>query len=431
MTYQLFSLSIGFRPYISSMKLFKSLYFYVLIAILFGALVGWLSPETGQSLKILGDLFIRLIKMIVAPVIFITVSLGIAGIRDMKQLGRTGLKTILYFEVITTLAMLIGWIVTKIVQPGKGMNIDLSVLDTTSISSYTEKVKGHGMLDLLNSLVPESFIGVFVNGEILPVLFLAVLTGIVLSKMGAQAGSAINFLEKAGEVVFKIIALIMKAAPIGAFGAMAYTVGKFGTETLFSLGKLMLCVYGTCFLFVVIVLGIIIKYSGTKIFKFIRYIKEEILIVLGTSSSETVLPRMMEKMKKAGCSTSVTGLVIPTGYSFNLDGTAIYLTMAALFIAQATNTNLTFMEELTLFGVFLLTSKGAAAITGGGFITLASTLAATGTIPVEGLVLLLGVDRFMSEARAITNLIGNGVATFVIAKSENALDEKIMSEQLR
>ena len=223
----------------------------------------------------------------------------------------------------------------------------------------------------------------------------------------------------------------MKAAPIGAFGAMAYTVGKFGTETLFSLGKLMLCVYGTCFLFVVIVLGIIIKYSGTKIFKFIRYIKEEILIVLGTSSSETVLPRMMEKMKKAGCSTSVTGLVIPTGYSFNLDGTAIYLTMAALFIAQATNTNLTFMEELTLFGVFLLTSKGAAAITGGGFITLASTLAATGTIPVEGLVLLLGVDRFMSEARAITNLIGNGVATFVIAKSENALDEKIMSEQLR
>ncbi len=412
------------------MKIFKSLYFYVLLAILLGALVGWLSPETGQSLKILGDIFIRLIKMIVAPVIFITVSLGIAGIRDMKQLGRTGFKTILYFEIITTLAMLIGWLVTKIVQPGKGMNIDLHLLDTSTISTYTERGHSQGWDNFLSSIIPENFIGAFVSGEILPVLFLAILTGIVLSKMGERASSAINFLEKSGEVVFKIIDLIMKAAPIGAFGAMAYTVGKFGTETLFSLGKLLLCVYSTCFLFILIVLGLIIRYSGTTIFKFIKYIKEEILIVLGTSSSETVLPRMMEKMRKVGCSSSVTGLVIPTGYSFNLDGTAIYLTMAALFIAQATNTPLTFMEELSLFGVFLLTSKGAAAITGGGFITLASTLAATGTIPVEGLVLLIGVDRFMSEARAITNLIGNGVATLVIAKSEKALDEKSMIEQL-
>ena len=412
------------------MKIYKSLYFYVLLAILTGALLGWLSPETGKSLKILGDLFIRLIKMIIAPVIFITVTLGIAGIRDMKQLGRTGLKTILYFEIITTVAMLIGWGVTKIIQPGKGMNIDLKKINTSAVSTYTEKISTHKWSDFLSSIIPENFIGAFVSGEILPVLFLAVLTGIVLSKMGDAGNSAVGFLEKAGQILFKIIELIMKAAPIGAFGAMAYTVGTFGTDTLFSLGKLMLCVYSTCFLFILIILGTIIRYSGTSIFKFLKYIKEEILIVLGTSSSETVLPRMMEKMRNAGCAPSVTGLVIPTGYSFNLDGTSIYLTMAALFIAQATNTSLTLMDELTLLGVFLLTSKGAAAVTGGGFITLASTLAATGTIPVEGLVLLLGIDRFMSEARAITNLIGNGVATLVISKSENALDEEVLHKQL-
>ncbi len=412
------------------MKIFKSLYFYVLIAILLGAFTGWISPETGQSLKILGDLFIKLIKMIIAPVIFITVTLGIAGIRDMKQLGRTGFKTILYFELITTLAMVIGWVVTKIVRPGEGMNIDVHSLDTSSIATYTEKANAYRWSDFVSSIIPENFIGAFVNGEILPVLFLAILTGIVLSRMGKNGLSAVNFLDKSRQVVFKIIEVIMKAAPIGAFGAMAYTIGKFGTSTLLSLGKLMLCVYTTCFLFVLLVLGLIIRYSGTSIFKFLKYIKEEIFIVLGTSSSETVLPRLMEKMQRAGCSPSVTGLVIPTGYSFNLDGTSIYLTMAALFIAQATNTSLTFLDELTLMTVFLITSKGAAAVTGGGFITLASTLAATGTIPVEGLVLLLGIDRFMSEARAITNLIGNGVATLVIAKSENALDEKMMMEKI-
>jgi aerobic C4-dicarboxylate transport protein len=411
-------------------KLFKNLYFYVLIAILLGGLTGWLFPEKGQSMQILGDLFIKLIKMIIAPVIFITVALGIAGIRDLKQLGRTGLKTIIYFEVITTLAMIIGWMVTKIVRPGEGMNIDPRSLDTSTITKYTEKATAHNWVDFLSSIIPENFVGAFVNGEILSVLFLAILTGIVLSKMGDRGLSSVHFLEQCGQVVFKIIDLIMKVAPIGAFGAMAYTVGKFGTGTLLSLGKLMLCVYTTCFLFVFIILGLIIRYSGTSIFKFLKYIKEEILIVLGTSSSETVLPRMMEKMRKAGCSPSVTGLVIPTGYSFNLDGTSIYLTMAALFIAQATNTSLTLMDELTLLGVFLITSKGAAAVTGGGFITLASTLTATGTIPVEGLVLLLGIDRFMSEARSITNLIGNGVATLVIAKSENALDQKMMREEM-
>jgi aerobic C4-dicarboxylate transport protein len=412
------------------MKIHKSLYFYVLIGIVAGALIGGLWPETGQSLKILGDLFIRVIKMIIAPVIFITVTLGIAGIRDMKQMGRIGFKTIVYFEIVTTLAMLIGWAVAKLLQPGAGMNVDLASLDTSDINKYKEKAASHGFLDFISSIIPENFIGAFVDGEILPVLFLAILTGIVLSKMGEQGLSAVNFLEKAGKVVFGIINLIMKAAPIGAFGAMAYTVGKFGSGTLLSLGKLMLCVYVTCFLFVLIVLGILIRYSGTTIFKFLKYIKEELLIVLGTSSSETVLPRMMEKLRKAGCSPSVTGLVIPTGYSFNLDGTSIYLTMAALFIAQATNTTLTFTQELVLIGVFLLTSKGAAAVTGGGFITLASTLAAVGTIPVEGIVLLLGVDRFMSEARAITNLIGNGVATLVIAKSEGALEEKMLRENV-
>jgi aerobic C4-dicarboxylate transport protein len=412
------------------MKLYKSLYFYVIIAIILGAFIGGLSPETGQSLKILGDLFIRLVKMIIAPVIFITVTLGIAGIRDMKQLGVTGLKTILYFELITTLAMIVGWGVMKVVRPGEGMNIDVRTLDTSTIDKYTTQTSSHGFSDFIASIIPENFIGAFVNGEILPVLFLAVLTGIVLSKMGDKGLSSIHFLEKAGEIVFKIIDLIMKAAPIGAFGAMAYTVGKFGTGTLLSLGKLMLCVYATCLVFVLTILGIIIRYSGTTIFKFLRYIKEEILIVLGTSSSETVLPRIMEKMRRAGCSSSITGLVIPTGYSFNLDGTSIYLTMAALFIAQATNTSLTLIDELTLLWVFILTSKGAAALTGGGFIVLASTLAATGSIPVGGLVLLIGIDRFMSEARAITNLIGNGVATLVIAKSEKELDEQKLKEQL-
>jgi aerobic C4-dicarboxylate transport protein len=412
------------------MKLYKNLYFYVIIAILLGAFTGWISPETGQSLKILGDLFIRLVKMIIAPVIFITVTLGIAGIRDMKQLGITGLKTIFYFEIITTLAMIIGWAVMKFVRPGEGMNIDVRTLDTSTITTYTDPSRTHGFSEFLSSIIPENFIGAFTSGEILPVLFLAVLTGIVLSKMGDKGLSSIRFLEKAGEIVFKIIDLIMKVAPIGAFGAMAYTVGKFGTGTLLSLGKLMVCVYTTCFLFVLIILGIIVRYSGTTILKFLKYIKEEILIVLGTSSSETALPRLMEKMRQAGCSSSVTGLVIPTGYSFNLDGTSIYLTMAALFIAQATNTSLTLVDELTLLWVFILTSKGAAAVTGGGFIVLASTLAATGSIPVEGLVLLIGIDRFMSEARAITNLIGNGVATLVIAKSENELDERKLEEQL-
>jgi aerobic C4-dicarboxylate transport protein len=412
------------------MKIFRNLYFYVLIAIFLGAMVGWLFPDTAQSFKILGDLFIKLIKMIIAPVIFITIVIGIAGIRDMKQLGRTGFKTILYFEIITSIAMLIGWMVAKIFRPGEGMNINVYALDTSGIKQYTEKAHAFSWTGFVSSIIPENFVGAFVNGEIIPVLFLAVLTGIVLSNMGESAASAVKFLEKAGDVTFKIIDLIMKAAPIGAFGAMAYVVGKFGTDTLFSLGKLMVCVYITCFLFVLIVLGFITHLCGTSIFKVLGYIKKELLIVLGTSSSETVLPRLIEKMKKAGCSDSVTNLVVPTGYSFNLDGTAIYLTMAAIFIAQATNTPLTLADELKLFGIFLITSKGAATVTGGGFITLASTLAATGTIPMEGLVLLLGIDRFMSEARAITNLIGNSVATLVIAKSENALDKTSFQKEL-
>lgn len=412
------------------MKLHKQLYFYVLLAILAGALTGWLWPEAGKKLEILGILFIRMIKMVIAPVVFITVTLGIAGIRDMKQLGRTGLKTILYFEVITTLAMLTGWLVTKVIEPGRGMNIDLGKLDHSAANNYIEKAEAHSFADFVTSIIPENFFEAFVSGNILSVLFLAILTGIVISRMGEGGLPAVNFLEKSGELIFRIINLIMKAAPIGAFGAMAFTVGAFGTDTLFSLAKLMLCVYLTCLLFVLLILGFVIRYAGISIFDVLKYIKEEILIVLGTSSSETVLPRLMQKLSKAGCSPSITRLVVPTGYSFNLDGTSIYLTMAAIFIAQAANIPLTLGDELALIGVFLLTSKGAAAVTGGGMITLASTLAATGTIPVEGIVLLVGIDRFMSEARAITNLIGNTVATIVIAKSEKELDTQVLKEEM-
>lgn len=413
------------------MKFYKQLYFSVLLAILAGAITGWLWPETGQHLKILGELFIRMIKMVIAPVVFITVALGIAGIRDMKQLGRTGLKTIIYFEIVTTLAMLTGWLVAKVIEPGKGMNIDLQKLDHSAANSYIEKAHSHGFAEFVKSIIPESFFGAFVGGEILSVLFLAILTGIVISNMGEGGLPAVHFLEKSGEIIFRIINLIMKVAPVGAFGAMAFTVGAFGTDTLFSLIKLLACVYITCILFVLLILGFVIRYAGTSIFKVLKHIKEEILIVLGTSSSETVLPRIVQKLTRAGCSPSITRLVIPTGYSFNLDGTSIYLTMAALFIAQATNTSLTLGDELVLIGVFLLTSKGAAAVTGGGMITLASTLAATGSIPVEGIVLLVGIDRFMSEARAITNLIGNTVATLVIAKSEKGLDTQVLQEQLK
>ncbi|HXA00420.1 MAG TPA: dicarboxylate/amino acid:cation symporter [Cytophagaceae bacterium] len=408
-------------------QFFKHLYFYIILAIICGVLLGIYYPAIATDVKPLGDLFIKLIKMMIGPIIFVTVVTGIAGMRDLKKIGRVGLKALLYFEAVTTLALIIGLTVVKIVEPGKGMNIDPASLDSKSVEAYTSKAGEMNTTEFLLNIIPSNPADAFVKGEILQILFLAILFGAVLASMRETGKPVVKALEILSTVFFKIINVIMHVAPIGAFGAMAFTIGKYGLGSLLSLGKLMACVYLTCFFFIFIVLGLISFANGFSLWKFLKYIKEEIFIVLGTSSSESVLPRMIKKMEDAGCSKSVCGLVIPAGYSFNLDGTCIYLTIAALFIAQATNTQLTFSHELILLGVLLLTSKGAAAVTGGGFITLAATLASMGTIPVAGITLLLGVDRFMSEARAITNLIGNGIATIVVSNWEKDLD----TEQLR
>lgn len=403
--------------------IYKVLYFQVLVAIVLGVLVGFFFPETGASLKPLGDLFIKLIKMVIAPIIFLTVVTGIAGIGDMKKLGRVGLKSLLYFEVITTFALFIGLIVVKVVQPGVGINADASTLDAKSVEQYTKAAQtGGSAWDFVLHIVPDTVGGAFASGEILQVLFFAVLFGVALTMLGERGKPIISAFDSLGKVFFGIIAIIMHFAPVGAFGAMAFTIGKYGISTLLPLAKVMLCVYVTCALFIIVVLGSIARFAGFSIFRFIKYIKEEILIVIGTSSSESALPRMMAKLEYLGCSKSVVGLVIPSGYSFNLDGTSIYLTIAAIFVAQATNTPLTLGQELTILLVLMLTSKGAATVTGGGFITLAATLSSLGTIPVAGIALLLGIDRFMSEARAFTNMIGNGVATIVIAKWEGEYD---------
>ena len=409
---------------------FKHLYIYVILAIICGVLLGIFYPGFATEMKPIGDLFIRLIKMMIGPIIFVTVVTGIAGMKDLKKVGRVGLKALLYFEAVTTLALIIGLTVVKIVEPGKGMNIDPASLDSKSVETYAVKAHEMSTTEFLLNIVPTNPVDAFVKGEILQILFLAILSGVVLASLRETGKPVVKALEILSAVFFKIINVIMYVAPIGAFGAMAFTIGKYGPGSLFSLGKLLACVYITCFFFILIVLGGISFINGFSLWKFLKYIKEEILIVLGTSSSESALPRMIKKMEDAGCSKSVCGLVIPAGYSFNLDGTCIYLTIAAIFIAQATNTSLTFSHELILLGVLLLTSKGAAAVTGGGFITLAATLASMGTIPVAGITLLLGVDRFMSEARAITNLIGNGVATIVISNWEKELNKDQLKEVL-
>ena len=403
-------------------KFYHSLYFKVIVAILIGILLGFFYPDLAVKMKPLGDGFIKLIKMLIAPIIFSTVVVGIANMGDMKKVGRVGGKALLYFEVVTTIALFIGLIVVKLYQPGAGINADVSTMDASAIESYTSAAKHLSTTDFIMNIIPSNAVDAFAQGEILQVLLFSILLGLALSAMGAKARPLINVIDQLSHGLFGIVGMIMKLAPIGAFGAMSFTIGKYGIHTLVSLGKLMAGVYTTSFLFVFIVLGLIAKWSGFSIWKFIKYIKEEIFIVLGTSSSESVLPRMMTKMEELGASRSVVGMVIPTGYSFNLDGTSIYLTMAAIFIAQATNTPLTLGQELTILAVLLLTSKGAAAVTGGGFITLAATLSTIDTLPVAALTLLLGVDRFMSEARAITNLIGNGVATMVVAKWEKELD---------
>jgi aerobic C4-dicarboxylate transport protein len=409
-------------------KFHQHLYFYVIMSITIGICLGIFYPSLAVEMKPLGDLFIKLIKMIITPVIFTTVVTGIAGMQDIKKVGRVGLKAILYFEIITSLALLIGLFVVKILQPGKGMNIDPASLSTKGIENYTHSAQNMSTIDFLLNIIPSNPVDAFAKGEVLQVLFLAVLFGLVLAAMKEKGKPVVKALETLSAVFFKVVNVIMKLAPIGAFGAMAFTIGKYGISSLLSLAHLMASVYITCFIFVLLVLGLVSKLNGFSLWKFIKYIKEEILIVLGTSSSETVLPRMIKKMEDLGCSKPVSGLVIPAGYSFNLDGTCIYLTMAALFIAQATNISLSSYDEFVLIAVLLLTSKGAAAVTGGGFITLAATLSSLGTIPVAGITLLLGVDRFMSEARAITNLIGNGIATIVVANWENELDkEKLKS----
>jgi aerobic C4-dicarboxylate transport protein len=409
---------------------YRSLYLQVVFAVVLGVALGHLYPQLGADMKPLGDGFIKLIKMIIAPIIFCTVVIGIAGMEDMKKVGKTGGLALIYFEVVSTLALIVGLIIVNVIQPGAGMNIDASTLDTKAIAAYTGPGKMVGTVDFLMNIIPTSVVDAIAKGEILQVLLFAILFGFALHRFGGRGTMVFDLIEKTSHVLFDIVGIIMKVAPIGAFGAMAFTIGKYGIGSLFSLGKLMGTFYLTCLIFVFVVLGLISKLHGFSVWKFIKYIKEELLIVLGTSSSESVLPRMMEKLENLGAKKTCVGLVIPTGYSFNLDGTSIYLTMAAVFIAQATNTPMTLMQEVTLLGVLLLTSKGAAGITGSGFIVLAATLSAVGTVPVAGLALILGIDRFMSEARALTNLVGNGVATLVVAKWTGELDVDRMNAGL-
>jgi len=397
-----------------------NLTFQVLIAIVLGILVGAFFPEIGAQLKPMGDVFINMIKMVIAPIIFLTIILGISSMGNLKKVGRVGGKALLYFELVTSFALIIGLIVANLAQPGAGLPVNN--LAKGDISTYQQGAKEMNWVDFFTHIVPSNVVGAFAEGDILQVLFFSVLFGIGLTKMEGVGLTLIATFEKLSKVFFNILAMVMKLAPLGAFGGMAYSIGKFGLATLIPMGKLMLSIYATMFLFVFVVLNFICWLYKFSLWQYLKFIKEEILIVLGTSSSESVLPQIMRKLERFGCAKSVVGLVIPTGYSFNLDGTTIYLSMAVIFLAQVFQVDLSIMQQLTIVGILMVTSKGAAAVTGGGFIVLASTLGAMQVIPVEGLALLLGVDRFMSEARAITNLIGNGVATIVIAKSENEFD---------
>jgi aerobic C4-dicarboxylate transport protein len=411
--------------------LYKYLYFQVIVAIIIGILLGHFQPTLGASMKPLGDGFIKLIKMIIAPIIFCTVVIGIASMGDVKKVGRVGGKALLYFEVLSTVALTIGLIIMNFFRPGSNMNVDVSSLDPASVANYTKAASSnHGFADFLLNIIPSTVVDAFAKGDILQVLFFSVLFGFALSALGPQGKKLLTIIEDISQVFFKIINIIMRFAPLGAFGAMAFTIGNYGLKSLGPLAELMGTFYLTCLLFIFVVLGAISKYIGFNILDFITYIKDELLIVLGTSSSESVLPRIMHKLEDLGCSKSVVGLVIPTGYSFNLDGTSIYLTMAALFVAQATNTDLTLLQQLTILAVLMLTSKGASGVTGSGFVTLAATLSVVPTIPVAGLALILGIDRFMSEARALTNLIGNGVATLAISKWENELNYDKLNAEL-
>jgi aerobic C4-dicarboxylate transport protein len=398
------------------------LYAQVLIAIAVGIALGHFYPDAGKAMKPLGDGFIALIRMMIAPVIFCTIVHGIASVQDLSKVGRVGLKTLFYFEAVSTLALAIGLLVGELVHPGSGFNIDVATLDPKAVATYATRAKEESVVAHLMAIIPSSYIDALAKGDLLQVLLIAILTGFAVSQMGAVGQRVTSAIDMAGKVFFRVIGIIVKVAPIGAFGAMAFTIGQYGLGSLANLGALILTFYIASLLFVLVVLGTIAYISGFSIFRFIAYIKDELLIVLGTSSSETVLPHMIQKMERLGASKSVVGLVIPTGYSFNLDGTNIYMTLATLFLAQATNTHLTFGQEMTILAVAMLTSKGASGVTGAGFVTLAATLTIIPDIPLASLAILVGIDKFMSECRALTNLVGNGVATVVISRWEGELD---------
>jgi aerobic C4-dicarboxylate transport protein len=416
---------------ISKSRWYSQLYVQVLIGIVIGAAIGHFEPQFGAKLQPFADGFIKLIKMLLAPIIFGTVVVGIAKMGSIKEVGRIGVKALLYFEILSTIALVIGLIVANIAKPGAGMNINATTLDASAIAKYSQAATEQGgTIDFFLNIIPSTFIGAFSNGVMLQVILISVLMGVALVQMGETSKPLINTIDLFLQGLFKIVAMVMRLAPVGAGAGMAFTIGKYGIGTLLSLGQLLVALYITTLIFIVVVLGTVARWSGMPLMQFLRYFKDEILITLGTCSTEAVLPRMMVKLEKLGCKKSVVGMVLPTGYAFNADGTCIYLTMAAIFIAQATNTPLTFMDQMILLGVFLLTSKGSAGVAGAGFITLAATLTTIHSIPLVGLVLLLGIDRFLNEARAVTNLIGNGIGTIAIAKWDNSFDVEACEREI-
>ncbi|WP_325919858.1 C4-dicarboxylate transporter DctA [Pseudomonas frederiksbergensis] len=416
---------------ISKSRWYSQLYVQVLIGIVIGAAIGYFIPNVGAKLQPFADGFIKLIKMLLAPIIFGTVVVGIAKMGNIKEVGRIGVKALIYFEILSTIALVVGLVVVNVVKPGVGMNINADSLDGSSISKYSQAASEQGgTIEFFLNIIPQTFVGAFSNGVMLQVILLSVLMGIALVQMGETSKPLINTIDLFLQGLFRIVAMVMRLAPIGAGAGMAFTIGKYGIGTLLSLGQLLVALYVTTLTFIVVVLGVVARWSGMPLMQFLRYFKDEILITLGTCSTEAVLPRMMVKLEKLGCKKSVVGMVLPTGYTFNADGTCIYLTMAAIFIAQATNTPLSVMDQMILLGVFLLTSKGSAGVAGAGFVTLAATLTTIHSIPLVGLVLLLGIDRFLNEARAVTNLIGNGIGTIAIAKWDNSFDVQACEREL-
>jgi aerobic C4-dicarboxylate transport protein len=409
----------------------KALYAQVLIAIVVGGALGHFAPDFAVALKPLGDAFIKLVKLIIAPVIFLTVAAGIASMSSLARLGSTTAKALGYFLVVSTLALVVGLVVANVVRPGEGMGVDPRTLDSTAVSGYVGKAEEQDLVSFLLAIIPDTFVGAFTGGQILPVLFVAVLFGVSVAGLGESRNRVVEGLHSVSEVFFRMVNLLMRLAPIGAFGAFAFTIGKYGVGAIANLAALIATFYLTSALFIAVVLGMIARTAGFRLWDLLAYLKDELWLVLGTSSSESALPSLMHKLEQAGCSRSVVGLVVPTGYSFNLDGTNIYMTLAALFIAQATGVELSLGEQLLLLLVAMISSKGAAGVTGAGFITLAATLAVVPSVPVAGMALILGIDRFMSECRAITNFIGNAVATVVVARWEGALDEAALAKALR